>query len=139
MPNGEKSARSDTPTVYIKPRHDDGPTSSKPLPGFNPDDLVGRTFLLLPGDNGERLRAKLTGKVAEDIEQADGERVQTLSFILGIGNGKLEEILQPTCGSSVVEFWGLPPLILLLQCANRLGLEICSFNSCQREQGSWLS
>ena len=42
------------PTVSIKSRHDDGPTSNKPLPEFipddliefNPDDLIGRTFLL---------------------------------------------------------------------------------------------
>ena len=60
MLNGEKSAESDTPTVYIKSRHDDGPSSSNPLPEFNPDDLVGRTFLLASGDNGERLRAKVT-------------------------------------------------------------------------------
>ena len=40
-----------------------------------------------------RLRAKVTRKVVEDIEQADGERVKNLSFILGIGNGKLEEII----------------------------------------------
>ena len=77
MPNGEKSDQSDTPIVYIKSRHDDGPTSSKPLPGLNPDVLVGRTFLLPPGgDSGETLRAKITRKVAEDIEQADGEKVQ---------------------------------------------------------------
>ena len=93
VPIGEKSAPSDTPTVHINSRHDDGPTSSKPLPGFNPDDIVGRAFLLPPGDNGERLRAKVTRKVVEDIEEADGERVQKLSFILGIGNGKLEEII----------------------------------------------
>ena len=93
VPNGEMSAPSDTPIVYIKSRHDDGPTSSKPLPRFNPDDLVGRTFLIPPGDNGERLRAKVTRKVVEDIEQADGERIQKLSFILVIGNGKLEEII----------------------------------------------
>ena len=36
----------------------------------------------------------------------------------------------------IVEFWGLPPLIPLLQCVNRLGFEICSVNSCQSEQGS---
>ena len=84
---------SDTPTVYIKSRHDDGPISSKPLPEFNPEDLVGRTFLLPPGDNGERLRAKVTRKVVEDIEKADGERVQKLSYILGIGNGKVEELI----------------------------------------------
>ena len=93
MPNEEKSAPSDTPTVYIKSRHDDGPTSSKSLPGFHPGDFVGRTFLLPPGDNGERLRVKVTRKVVEDIKQSDGERVQILSFILGIGNGKLEEII----------------------------------------------
>ena len=50
-------------------------------------------FLLPPGDNRERTRAKVTRKVVEVIEQADGERVQNLSFILGICNGKLEEII----------------------------------------------
>ena len=84
---------SDTPAVCIKSRHDDCPTSSKPLPEFNPEDLVGRTFLLPPGDNGERLRAKVTRKVVEDIEKADGERIQNLSYTLGIGNGKVEELI----------------------------------------------
>ena len=51
---------SDTPTVYIKSRHDDDPTSSKPLPEFDQEYLVGRTFLLPSGDNGERLRAQVT-------------------------------------------------------------------------------
>ena len=32
----------DIPTVFIRSRHDDGPTSTKPLPEFNADDLVGR-------------------------------------------------------------------------------------------------
>ena len=90
MPDDEKSAQPATPTVYIKSRHDDGPTSSRPLREFNPDHLVGKTFLSPPGDNGERLRAKITRKVVEDIEQADGERAQKYSFILGIGNGKVE-------------------------------------------------
>ena len=67
--------------------------SSKPLPEFHRDDLVGRTFLLHPGDNAERVRAKVARKAVEDIEQADGERVKKLSFILGIGNGKFEEII----------------------------------------------
>ena len=83
----------DVLTVFIKSRHDDGPTSSKPLPEFNPDDLVGRTFLLPPGDTGESLRAKVTRKVVEVIEKADGYRVQNLSYILCIGTGKVEEII----------------------------------------------
>ena len=89
----DKSTQPDIPTVFIKSRHDDSPTSSKPLPEFNPDDLVGRTFLLPPGDNGERLRAKVTRKVVEVVEKADGKRVQNLSYILGVGNGKVEEII----------------------------------------------
>ena len=84
-----RSQLNQTPLLSIS----DHPTSSKPFPEFNPDDLAGRTFLLPPGDNEESLRAKVTRKVVEDIEQADGERVQKLSFILSIGNGKLEEII----------------------------------------------
>ena len=42
----DKSTQPDIPTVFIKSRHDDGPTSSKPLPEFNLGNLVGRTFLL---------------------------------------------------------------------------------------------
>ena len=47
-----KSTQADTPHVFIKSRHDDGPTSSKPLPEFNPDDIVGRPFPLPPGEIG---------------------------------------------------------------------------------------
>ena len=38
-------------------------------------------------------KGKSHQKSGEDIEQVDGEIVQKLSFILGIGNGKLEEII----------------------------------------------
>ena len=49
--------------------------------------------MLPSGDNGERLRAKFTKKVVEDIGKADGERIQNLNYILGIGNGKVEELI----------------------------------------------
>ena len=39
----DKPTQPDVPTVFIRSRHDDDPTSSKPLPEFNPDDLVGRS------------------------------------------------------------------------------------------------
>ena len=93
LPDGGKSDQLYTPTVYIKSRHDDDPMSSKPLPEFNLDDFDGRIFLLPPGDNGERQRAKVTREVVEDIKEADGERVQNLSYILGIGSGKMEELI----------------------------------------------
>ena len=61
-------------------------------PEFNTDDVIGRTFLLLPQDNGERLIEKAEDNGERLIGKADGERVQNLSYILGFGNGKMEEI-----------------------------------------------
>ena len=49
--------------------------------------------LYYPWRHWGEAKAKVTRNVVEDIEQADGERVQNLSFILGVGNGKLEEII----------------------------------------------
>ena len=82
----------DIPTVFIRSRHDDRPTSTKPLPEFNPDDLFGR-FPTTPGDNGERLRAKVIRKMVDVIKKAEGERVQNFSYILVIDNGKAEELI----------------------------------------------
>ena len=65
------------------------------------DDYLCPSKILLPsGDNGKRIRAKVTQKVVEVIERADGERDQNLSYILGIDNGKVEEII---CYSQLVD------------------------------------
>ena len=63
------------------------------MPEFDPDDLIGRTFLLPPQENGERLKAKVTNKVVEEIEAADGNRIPNINFILDIGEGKVEELI----------------------------------------------
>ena len=62
------------------------------MPEFDPDDLIGRTFLLPPQENGERLRAKVTQNV-EEIEAADGNGIPNINFILDIGEGKVEELI----------------------------------------------
>ena len=49
--------------------------------------------MLPPADNGERLRAKVTRNVVDDVEEADGERFQNLSYILSIQNGKVEKLI----------------------------------------------
>ena len=51
------------------------------------------TFLLPPGDNGERLMTNITRKVFEVIKKGNGEKVQKLRYILGFNNGKMEEII----------------------------------------------
>ena len=57
------------------------------MPTFDPADLIGRTFLLPPEENGERHRARATRKVIEIIDQENGHRVENINFVLDIGNG----------------------------------------------------
>ena len=63
------------------------------MPTFDPSDLIGRTFLLPPEENGERHKAKVTRQVAEIIDQDNGQRIANINFVLDIGNGKVEELL----------------------------------------------
>ena len=46
-----------TPTVFTRSRDEENPFGSKPMPTFDPSDLIGRTFLLPLEENGERHRA----------------------------------------------------------------------------------
>ena len=83
-----KQPSSKIPTVFITSRQADAaPSHIKPMPEFDPDDLVGRAFLLPPQENGERVRAKVTKKDVEEIEAADGNRIPHMNFILDIGEG----------------------------------------------------
>ena len=80
------------PTLFIRSRDEQNPSGSKPMPTSDPSDLIGRTFLLPPWENGERHRAKLTRQVVEIIDEDNGQRVENINFNLHIGNGKVEEI-----------------------------------------------
>ena len=81
------------PTVFIGSRDEENPSGSKPMPTFDTSDLIGRTFILPPEENGERHRAKVTRQVVEIIDQDNGQRVEDINFILDIGNGKVEELI----------------------------------------------
>ena len=63
------------------------------MPTFDHSDLIGRTFLLPPEENGESHRAKVTRQVVEIIDQDNGQRVENITFFLDIGNGKVEELI----------------------------------------------
>ena len=63
------------------------------MPTIDPSDLIGRTFLLPPEENGERHRAKVTRQAVEIIDQDNGQRVENIIFILDIGNGKVEGLI----------------------------------------------
>ena len=42
----------------------------------------------------ERLRAKVTKKVVEEIESEDGNRIPNINFKLDFGQGKVEELIR---------------------------------------------
>ena len=91
-PEGSSSEQKG-PTVFIRSRDEENPSGSKAMPTFDPSDLIGRTFLLPPEENGERHRAKVTRQVVEIIDQDNGQWVENINFILDNGNGKVEELI----------------------------------------------
>ena len=56
-PSEESSPKQKTPAVFIRSRDEENPSGSRPMPTFDPADVIGRTFLLPPEENGERYRA----------------------------------------------------------------------------------
>ena len=96
MGDSEGSKQTKTPKepiVFIRSRQDDaGPSIIKLMPEFDPDNLIGRTFLLPPQENGERLRAKVTKKVVEEIEATDGNRIPNIKSYLILLKVKLKNL-----------------------------------------------
>ena len=74
------SPKQQAPTVFIRSRDEENPSGSKPMSMFDLSDLIGRTFLLPPDENGERHRAKVTRQVVEIIDQDNGQRVEKLTL-----------------------------------------------------------
>ena len=127
------SLKQKAPTVFIRSRDEENPSGSKPMPTFDPSDLIGRTFLLPPEENGERHRAKVTRQVVEIIDQDNGQRIENINFILDIGNDKVEEQISYNqllehLENAHCRILGLTTFNSLLQYVNRLVWEICSVN-----------
>jgi hypothetical protein len=85
----DRGENSDHPTkpTYISDRYDDPdgkPIHSRPLPGFSPDDLIGRTFLMEPEDNGERFRATVPKIIDDSLEDIEDPKQETVKFLLSI-------------------------------------------------------
>ena len=90
------------------------------MPTFDPSDLIGRTFLLPPEENGERHRAKVTRQVVEIIDQDIGQRVENINFILDIGNGKVEELISY---NQLLEHLKIPKTMIWAWIRNFIGSE----------------
>ena len=56
--------------VFVQSRHDEDTSVTKPMLTYDPDDLIGRTFLLLESE-GEHLRATIKQKIMETSQKSD--------------------------------------------------------------------
>ena len=79
-----------TPT--IKSSCDEDDSQRKPMPIFEPTDLVGRIFLMDPSDNGEQYRAKILEAIVEDKEQL-AKHPDHIKFLCSVNDEMYEEVL----------------------------------------------
>ena len=56
VPEGGESSQTPKPTIFIRSRQYDSQSATNPMAEYNPDDLIGRTFLLPKNEQGEGLR-----------------------------------------------------------------------------------
>ena len=79
------------PKTFVKSHQDLDKSVSKPMTEYNPDDLIGRTFLLPPNQKSERCRASIKQKVIEISEKLDEHQnamVDNINFLLDVGQGR---------------------------------------------------
>ena len=84
------------PITFDKSHQDLDKSVRKPMTEYNPDDLIGRTFLLLPSLKGERNRASTKQKVIEISEKLDEDQhtmVDNINFLLDVGQGRSQAII----------------------------------------------
>ena len=62
VPDGGESSQTPKPIVFVRSRQDDSQSATKPMVEYNPDDLIGRTFLLPKNEQGERLKGTIKRK-----------------------------------------------------------------------------
>ena len=63
----------------------------KPLPGFNPSELIGRSYLGLPTDDNQKFRMRIIKAISDCQENID-KHPEKMKFLVQ-GKDKIEEIL----------------------------------------------
>ena len=74
--------------TFVKSHQDLDKSVSKPMAEYNPDDLIGKSFLLLPNQKGERHRASIKQKVIEISDKFDEDQntmAYNINFLLDVG------------------------------------------------------
>ena len=75
--------------VFVQFRQDEDTSVTTPMPTCDPDDLIGRTFLLPENEKGECLRVTIkqiiieTSQELDDMHDAAIEHINYLLFFIG--------------------------------------------------------
>ena len=96
VPDGGESSQTPKPIIFVRSRQDDNQSATKPMAEYNPDDLIGRTFLLPKNEQGERFRATIKRKVIETsklLENQHDNAIDKINFHLDVGQGRAEAIM----------------------------------------------
>ena len=80
-----------TPKV-LKSKHDGELEQGKSMPTIEPGDLIGRTFLKLPEDDGRRYRAKIIEAIEEKNKNL-ANHPDKIKFRCSVNNDEYEEIV----------------------------------------------
>ena len=94
--DGEESSHTHKSIVFVRSRQDNSQSSTKPMAEYNPDHLIGRTFLLPKNEQGERLRATIKRKVIETSKLLDDQHdnaIDKINYHLDVGQGRAEAII----------------------------------------------
>ena len=94
--DGGESSQTPKPIVFVRSRQDNSQSATKPMAEYNPEYLIGRTFLLPKNEQGERLRATIKIKVIETSKLLDDQQetaIDKINFHLDVGQGRAEAIM----------------------------------------------
>ena len=81
------------PILFVQDRNDfvgDSPTGFKPMPGFDPADLIGCTFLTPENDDGKIFRARVMRKI---IDNSEAEVQNRLKLLIRVEGKEADEVI----------------------------------------------
>ena len=81
--------------IFIKSKSDDEvqPNSGlKPLPGFNPSELIGRSYLNVPGEDGQTFRMRIVKAISDHQENID-KHPDKIKFLVKCRDQDMEHIV----------------------------------------------
>ena len=96
VPDEAESSQTPKPIIFVRSRQDDSQSATKPMAEYNPDDLIGRIFLLPKNEQGVRLRATIKRKVIETSKLLDDQHdnaIDKMNFYLDVGQGRAKAIM----------------------------------------------